>query len=233
MVRRPATELEGVDEKRPSSLLDRSSPAERAEELGDARLVEAARAGDVDAFAALVVRYERKLVRVLCRLLHDEELARDLAQETFWKVYHRLDRFDTARRFGPWLFRVGLNLCLDQLRRRGSDALPAESLDRHPGGSPAGVMEADPRGKQELAQEVRHVLSMVPLSYRSILVLKDLEGFSTAEVAAIVGRQEATIRWRLSKARVMFREAWESREREIEQRSLIGSTEPGGFRDAE
>jgi RNA polymerase sigma-70 factor (ECF subfamily) len=74
---------------------------------------------------------------------------------------------------------------------------------------------------------------MVPLSYRSILVLKDLEGFSTAEVAAIVGRQEATIRWRLSKARVMFREAWEARERDIEQRSLIGSTEPGGFRDAE
>ena len=75
----------------------------RPDELGDARLVERARGGDDAAFAALVARYERKLIRVLARLVRDEELARDLAQETFWKVYNPLDRFDTARRFGPWL----------------------------------------------------------------------------------------------------------------------------------
>src|SRR3954468_8965880 len=102
----------------------------RAEELGDARLVELARVGDDQAFAALVVRYERKLIRVLARLVRDEELARDLAQETFWKVYNRLDHFDTARRFGPWLFRNGVNLGLDQLRRH--DGPPAASLDRVP-----------------------------------------------------------------------------------------------------
>src|SRR3954454_12633739 len=65
----------------------------RTADLGDARLVERARSGDDQAFAALVVRYERKLIRVLGRLVHDEELARDLAQETFWKVYNRLDHF--------------------------------------------------------------------------------------------------------------------------------------------
>src|SRR5258708_5162676 len=99
----------------------------RAEDLGDARLVERARGGDDQAFAALVVRYERKLIRVLARLVRDQELARDLAQETFWKVYNRLDHFDTARRFGPWLFRIGVNLWLDQLRRR--DGRPAPCLD--------------------------------------------------------------------------------------------------------
>ena len=88
-----------------------------AEEIGDARLVESSREGDDQAFALLVTRYERKLIRVLARLVRDEELARDLAQETFWKVYCRLDRFDTSRRFGPWLFRVGVNLGLDFLRR--------------------------------------------------------------------------------------------------------------------
>src|SRR5690348_12944528 len=108
-----------------------ASAAGRPEEMGDARLVELARSGDDAAFAALVARYERKLIRVLCRLVHDEELARDLAQETFWKVYSRLDRFDTSRRFGPWLFRIGVNLGLDQLRRR--DSPPAASID-HPQG---------------------------------------------------------------------------------------------------
>ncbi len=184
----------------------------RSEEIGDARPVEHARDGDDRAFAALVVRYERKLIRVLTRLVRDEELARDLAQETFWKVYNRLDHFDTARRFGPWLFRIGVNLGLDQLRRR--DGPPTSSIDRGASGEPRAfdVPDPDPRVQAELAQEVQFVLERIPVPYRTILVLRDLEGFSSAEVAAIVGRREATVRWRLAKAREMFRELWERRQ---------------------
>jgi RNA polymerase sigma-70 factor, ECF subfamily len=187
----------------------------RVEEAGDARLVELARDGDEDAFAALVVRYERKLIRVLVRLVHDEELARDLAQETFWKVYNRLDRFDTSRRFGPWLFRVGVNLSLDQLRRH--DGPSATSIDRSgvisgDGRLPFDPADPDPRLREELAQEVRFVLDRVPLPYRAILILRDLEGFSSAEVAAIVNRREATVRWRLARAREAFRQLWDRRQ---------------------
>lgn len=186
----------------------------RAEELGDARLVERARIGDDQAFAALVVRYERKLIRVLTRLVRDEELARDLAQETFWKVYNRLDHFDTARRFGPWLFRIGVNLGLDQLRRH--NGIAASSIDRAAGDGDAprafDVPDPDPRIQAELAQEVQFILERIPVPYRTILVLRDLEGFSSAEVAAIVSRREATVRWRLAKAREMFREHWERRQ---------------------
>jgi RNA polymerase sigma-70 factor (ECF subfamily) len=189
-----------------------SHSAVRAEDVGDARLVELARSGDDSAFASLVTRYERKLIRVLQRLVRDEELARDLAQETFWKVYTRLDRFDTSRRFGPWLFRVGVNLGLDQLRRH--DGPPTSSIDR-PGRTAIKAMELpdpDPRRLEELAQEVRFVLDRVPLPYRTILILRDMEGFSSAEVAAIVGRREATIRWRLAKARDLFQQQWERRQ---------------------
>ncbi len=191
---------------------DESEPRVRTEEAGDARLVERARQGDDEAFAALVARYERKLLRVLVRMLHDEELARDLAQETFWKVYNRLDHFDTTRRFGPWLFRVGVNLGLDQLRRRTPP--PATSIDRPMGDGRRGfdLPDPDPRHREELAQEVRYILDRLPLPYRTILILRDLEGFSSAEVAAIVKRREATVRWRLAKARDMFREQWERRD---------------------
>jgi RNA polymerase sigma-70 factor (ECF subfamily) len=185
----------------------------RAEDLGDARLVERARSGDDQAFAALVVRYERKLIRVLARLVRDEELARDLAQETFWKVYNRLDRFDTARRFGPWLFRIGVNLGLDQLRRRDGPPTTSSTV-RHASDEPQAfdVPDPDPRIQAELVQEVQFVLERISVPYRTILVLRDLEGFSSAEVAAIVGRREATVRWRLAKAREMFREHWERRQ---------------------
>lgn len=195
--------------------------AEEAE-LGDAHLVERARAGDHAAFAALVRRYERKLIRVLARLVRDPELARDLAQETFWRVYNRLDRFDTARRFGPWLFRIGVNLGLDHLRRCRSEPPPPASIDRGFGEGRFDVPDPDPRVQVELAQEVQFVLAQIPVSYRTILVLRDLEGFSSAEVAAIVGRREATIRWRLSRAREKFRAIWERRRDETRETAKDG-----------
>jgi RNA polymerase sigma-70 factor (ECF subfamily) len=190
-----------------------ASPADAAL-LNDAWLVERSRHGDHAAFAVLVQRYERKLIRVLIRLVRDPELARDLAQETFWRVYCRLERFDTARRFGPWLFRVGVNLGLDWLRRNHHDSAPPASIDRPHGNGqlPFELPDPDPRIQTELAQEVQHILAQLPVSYRTILVLKDLEGFSSSEVAAIVGRREATVRWRLAKAREKFRDLWERRQ---------------------
>jgi RNA polymerase sigma-70 factor (ECF subfamily) len=180
----------------------------------DAWLVEHARNGDHQAFAVLVRRYERKLIRVLTRLVREPEQAHDLAQETFWRVYARLDRFDTARRFGPWLFRVGVNLGLDWLRSSKSDPPPAASIDRTTGERRVSfdLPDPDPRVHAELAQEVQFILALMPVSYRTILVLRDLEGFSSSEVAAIVGRREATVRWRLSKARDKFRDIWERRQ---------------------
>jgi RNA polymerase sigma-70 factor, ECF subfamily len=181
--------------------------------LNDAWLVEHTRHGDHSAFGVLVRRYERKLIRVLDRLVRDPELARDLAQETFWRVYSRLDQFDTARRFGPWLFRVGMNLGLDSIRGGRGESSTTRSIDRTPseGRSPFDLPDPDPRIQADLAQEVQFILAQIPAPYRMILVLRDLEGFSSSEVAAIVGRTEATVRWRLSKARDRFREIWERR----------------------
>jgi RNA polymerase sigma-70 factor (ECF subfamily) len=180
----------------------------------DAWLVEHARHGDHEAFALLVRRYERKLIRVLTRLVRHPEQARDLAQETFWRVYTSLDRFDTARRFGPWLFRIGVNLSLDWLRHSKCEPQPAASIDRagNDGQSTFELEDSDPRAHVELAQEVQFVLTLLPASYRTVLVLRDLEGFSSSEVAAITGRHEATVRWRLSLAREKFREIWQRRQ---------------------
>ncbi|MFI5454343.1 MAG: RNA polymerase sigma factor [Isosphaerales bacterium] len=182
--------------------------------LNDAWLVEHARHGDHQAFAVLVRRYERKLIRVLTRLVHQPEQARDLAQETFWRVYACLDRFDTARRFGPWLFQVGVNLGLDWLRSSKNEPQLFTSIDRTNGDGQAifDLPDPDPRTQAELSQEVQFILARIPVCYRTILVLRDLEGFSSSEVAAIVGRREGTVRWRLCKAREKFREIWERRQ---------------------
>jgi len=182
--------------------------------LNDAWLVEHARHGDHQAFAVLVRRYERKLIRVLTRLVRQPEQACDLAQETFWRVYACLDRFDTARRFGPWLFQVGVNLGLDWLRSSKNEPQLSTSIDQthRDGHAIFDLSDPDPRTQAELAQEVQFILARIPVYYRTILVLRDLEGFSSSEVAAIVGRREGTVRWRLCKAREKFREIWERRQ---------------------
>jgi RNA polymerase sigma-70 factor (ECF subfamily) len=98
-------------------------------------------------------------------------------------------------------------------RREEDDSSNPSALD---------VSDPDPRPREELAQEVRFVLEQLPVKDRTILVLRDLEGFSSAEVAAIVGRREATVRWRLAKARDQFRRLWERRMLHQDQ----GGTDP-------
>ncbi len=177
----------------------------------DARLVEDARRGDQSAFGNLVQRYEHRLLRVIYRFVRNRDLADDLAQETFMRAFERLAQFDTSRRFGPWLFRIGVNLTLDYLRkqkRRIRWALFSEgSKDKLPDpGTP------DPRRTLDLKQEVRSVIDRIPENYRTVLVLRDLENFSTSEIAAIMNRKEATIRWRLAEARNRFQKLWAKRQ---------------------
>lgn len=181
--------------------------------VSDARLVEAVRMGDRDAFGELVKRYERRVVRVILRFVSDYEQARDLAQDAFLRSFERLEQFDPSRRFGPWLFRIAVNLTLDHLRRRkrmGWWSLFSEGSQTH---RPDPAIE-DPRAHLDLSQEIHVVLSQIPEKYRIVLVLRDLENFSTSEIAAITDRKEATIRWRLAEARNRFQEIWDKRQGE-------------------
>lgn len=188
--------------------------------VSDARLVESARRGDQNAFGELVRRYEHRLQRVILRFVRDGELAEDLAQETFLRVFERLEQFDTSRRFGPWLFRIGVNLTLDYLRkckRRGRWSLFSENAeDRMP--DPG---TSDPREALDLNQEVHAVLGQIAEKYRTVLILRDLENFSTSEISSMLNRKEATIRWRLAEARNRFARLWSKRQQTDD--GIVGS----------
>lgn len=181
--------------------------------FNDSRLVELAREGNQDAFGELVHRYEGRLMRVIGRFIVDQDTIEDLAQDVFLRVYRRLELFDPSRRFGPWLFQIGVNLTLDHLRKTQrrirwtpfSQRREEESRSVEPA-------VADPRIDLDLSQEVRSVLDRVPEKYRIVLVLRDLENFSTSEIAAILNRKEATIRWRLAEARSKFQKLWAARQ---------------------
>jgi RNA polymerase sigma-70 factor (ECF subfamily) len=204
-VAQPTTKLSGMSQRQRLS----DSPGDRRL-VSDARLVEEARRGDKDAFGELVIRYERRLIRVILRFVPDVDQARDLAQETFFRVFRRLDQFDPSRRFGPWMFRIGVNLTLDYLRKR-KRRLRWSLFSDAPRETAPDPETPDPRTQLDLSQEVRAVMELLPEKYRSVLILRDLENFTTSEIAAILNRKEATIRWRLAEARKQFKTLWVAR----------------------
>ena len=171
----------------------------------DAELVVRARSGNEEAFRRLVEKYRPVAYRTAYGFVRDEHTARDISQEAFVRVYRSLDRFDTSRPFATWLRRITVNLAVDELRRRRRR--PEAPLDVDVAARP----QADPSREAELAEEkqaVWEVLDQLPLKYRTVMVLREIEELPTEEVARIVGCPPVSVRWRLHRARKLFRERW-------------------------
>ncbi len=163
-----------------------------------ARTVAAAKTGDREAFERLLRQYERLVLATALRLLGNLADAQDAAQVVFLTLHRSLDKVHSSGNLAGWLYRVTVNACHD-LRRKRPEISSLSDLANAP------TAAEDPQ--QELAQAERRralELSLRILSEkeRAALVLRDLEGLSTAEVAAALGSSEATVRSQISKARV-------------------------------
>jgi RNA polymerase sigma-70 factor, ECF subfamily len=168
----------------------------------DGAAVERVLAGDAEAFAPIVRRYLRPAHAIASRLLANPQDAEDLVQEAFLTALANLRSFDRTRPFGPWFYRIvwtrGLNL-RKSVARRATEPLEAE---RHPG-------SADPSAeaeRSELAATVRGALAELPERQRLVVQLFDLDGFSGAEIGAMLGLNPGTVRWYLHQGRRALRE---------------------------
>jgi RNA polymerase sigma-70 factor (ECF subfamily) len=156
-------------------------------------------AGNEAAFERILAAHERLVFGTALRLLDNREDARDAAQEVFLRLYRNLRRVDEAR-MAAWLYKVTVNVCRDVGRARR----PVSELDaEHPSGAAgpeAGALEADRR--RLLANGLRRLTE----KERAAVVLRDLEGLSTREVAEAMGNTEATVRSHLSAARLKLKQ---------------------------
>jgi RNA polymerase sigma-70 factor (ECF subfamily) len=164
--------------------------------------VAAARAGDLEAFELLMRQHERLVLATALRLTGNMEDAQDISQEVFLRLYKNLGKVQNANALPAWLYRVTVNACHDLRRRK-----PASEPESSAGDLVAGGM--DPQTSLTQAER-RRVLEMslrvLPEKERAALVLRDLEGLSTGEVARALGSSEATVRSQVSKARVKVRD---------------------------
>ena len=182
---------------------------ERAEEHADyfAMLVGRVRAGDALAFERIMLATEQRVVSIAWRMLGNRDDARDATQDVYLRVFKYLARFRAGEDFRGWLYRITINVCHDFARKRGSTgAVPMDEIDfDHEAATfaPAPGRE-DPETlalRQQQLALVRRALRSLPARERAALVLRDLEGFSTEEVAHALGSRPVTVRSQVSSAR--------------------------------
>jgi RNA polymerase sigma factor (sigma-70 family) len=169
----------------------------------EVELLRRCRTGDTRAYEPIVRSYEGDALRIAVALLDDEDDARDAVQDAFVRAFGAMDRFDAERPFLPWLLTILRNRCRDLLRsRRGRVDLNV--LDGRDGGS-AVAPEADPAERREARELVWRALAQIGAEHREVLVLKELQGYSYAEIARIAGIPAGTVASRLYHARLALR----------------------------
>ncbi len=163
-------------------------------------LVERAIAGDIPAFERLILRYERRVLTLAWRLLGSAEDAEDASQEVLVRLHRYLHRFEDGREFAPWLYRMTVNVCRDLLRKRPAkislDAVPDVAVNDRP----------DQRlGEQEMRRMLLAGLERLTAGERAAVVLRDIEGLSTGEVAEALQTSQVTVRSHICRARLKLK----------------------------
>lgn len=166
----------------------------------DSELVAAARAGDRSAFAALIDRHGAAVEALVRRLLRDRHEAEDVAQEAFLQAYLGLARLRDPARFGSWLRAIAANLARMRLRQLRGGRSRADVT----GGERVELLD-DAVHAAELAELVRHALDRLTPAQRQVVFMHELEGRTTAEIAALLEESPGTVRVRLHRARAQLR----------------------------
>ncbi len=176
-------------------------------------LVQAAKAGEISAFEELVKRYDRNVFRIAQHITQNREDAEDVVQDAFLKAYENLEQFQGQSKFYTWLVRIAVNEALMKLRRRRPER--TVSLDQdvvtEEDSIPREVADWSPNPEQLYTQsELRDILTKtiqgLPASFRTVFVLRDVEGLSTEETAEALDLSIPAVKSRLLRARLQLRE---------------------------
>jgi RNA polymerase sigma-70 factor (ECF subfamily) len=179
----------------------------------DLVLVRAAKAGDMSAFEQLVKRYDRNIFRIAQHITQNREDAEDVMQDAFLKSYQNLDRFQEQSKFYTWLVRIAVNESLMKLRKRRTAKTVSldEDVKTEEDSVPREVADWAPNPEQlynqsELQEILGKTIQGLPQSFRTVFVLRDVEGLSTEETAEALDLSVPAVKSRLLRARLQLRE---------------------------
>ena len=180
--------------------------------INSKELVERVKAGEEEAYAEIVDLYSERIYNLALRILHRTDEAADVLQETFIKVFEKVHTFDGRSDFFTWIYRIATNLSLMKLRKNKRTVLTDEDLELQFDRPDEVEIQKwqDLPLQNMLGEEFRYHLERAVDSlseiYRSVFVLRDLEGLSIKETSKILGITETNVKVRLKRARMFLRE---------------------------
>lgn len=185
------------------------SPVAQTEagKVTDDALISRALAGEPAAFGELVLRYQDRLYNSLFRVLGSAEDARDAVQDAFVQAFMKLDTFRGSSAFYTWLYRIAFNQAMSHARRQR----PTRSLDgeRADGGREVADRQPPPDARLDLSEravQVQRALAELSAEYRTVIVLREMDGCKYEEIAEILELPVGTVRSRLFRARLELRD---------------------------
>jgi RNA polymerase sigma-70 factor (ECF subfamily) len=193
--------------------MNETAPNATPQQDEELSLLAALRAGDETAFERVVRLYSPRLLAVARRILRNEEDARDAVQDAFLSAFKSLESFSGQSRLSTWLHRIGVNAALMKIRSKQrkperpiSDLLPRFLEDGHPA-EPAVPWEPAEKilERQETKALVRRSIDELPESYRTVLLLRDIEELDTEQTADLMGVSSGVVKTRLHRARQALR----------------------------
>ena len=187
---------------------------EQLARIDETECIKLALAGDQDAFTQLVETYQNPVYNLCYRMLGTPQAAEDAAQESFWRAYKNLKRYDLKRPFPTWLLSIAAHYCIDQQRRK---RLPAMDLDEiiefsaeDPGPSPEVSL-----AKMEFSEEVQRQLAQLNENDRIVLVLRYWQDYSENEICESLGISKSAVKSRLHRARKNMALQWTESQSDI------------------
>jgi RNA polymerase sigma-70 factor (ECF subfamily) len=191
------------------------NPSPKIIKDNDYELIQAINSGRFDLFHELVKRYERKLYNFSLKMCRDPSDAEDLVQETFLNVFRYVKDFRYETKFKNWLYRIASSTCIKKRRKSKfaperelslEEFIPKEGIETQEQVPDWALMPLDKLLNEELSETINQAILSLPEKYRLVMVLRDVEGFSTEETAQILNLSPSNVKVRLHRARLFLRE---------------------------
>ncbi len=212
---------------------NRGDVVQQQKEQSDA-LVALAKKGDMQAFETLLIKHEKMVYHIAFRMFGTLEDAKDISQDVFLKVYRNLQYFDEKSAFSTWVYRIAVNTCIDEMRKRKGKqtySLEAELEDSEgvyqkqfadDGQTPEQSMM-----RKEAQREILQALERLSPEHKMAIILRDIRGFSYEEIAEITDTGLGTVKSRISRARQQLKEEILKNEEQIEKNIRQSSRKEG------
>ncbi len=179
--------------------------------MSDEELVEKVKKGDVDAYEEIVKKYENKVFGIVYHMIKNQNDVEDLAQEVFIKVYKNLSKFKGDSSLYTWIYKITVNLCLDEMKKRKNIIYLDEKLEVEDGELERELPSSDKTQielyeEKELKENLHKCIGKLPEKQRVMIVLRDIKGFSYEEIAEITSVKLGTVKSQINRARLKLKE---------------------------